>query len=48
MCFVRFSEQTAIIFLYNINLMVVISEAECVYCAVRTEYLNTIKVNPSL
>ena len=35
MCFVRISEQTAIISLYNINFLVFITE-ECVYCAVRT------------
>jgi hypothetical protein len=32
-------EQTAIISLYNINWLVFITETECVYCAVRTEYL---------
>ena len=31
---------TAIISLYNINWLVFITETECVYCAVRTEYLN--------
>jgi hypothetical protein len=39
MCFVRISEQTAIISLYNINWLVFITEKECVYCAVRTERL---------
>jgi hypothetical protein len=34
------SEQTAIISLYNINLSVFITEAESVYCAVRTGSLN--------
>jgi len=28
--------------------MVFINETECVYCAVRTGYLNTIQVNISL
>ena len=40
MCFVWISEQTAIISLYSINLSVFINEAETVYCAVRTGYLN--------
>jgi len=40
MCFVWISEQTAIISLYNINWLVFITETECVYCAVRTGYLN--------
>ena len=35
MCFVWFWEQTAIISLYNLNWLVFITEAECVYCAVR-------------
>ena len=37
-CFVWFSEQTAIISLYNINWLVFITETECFYCAVRTEF----------
>jgi hypothetical protein len=37
MCFVWISEQTAIIFLFSINLLVSIIEMESVYCAVRTE-----------
>jgi len=40
MCFAWISEQRAIISLYNINLAVFISEAESVYCAVRTGPLN--------
>ena len=40
MCSVWISEQTAIISLYNINWFVFITEAECVYCAVRTEGLR--------
>jgi hypothetical protein len=39
MCFVWISEQTAIISLYSINWLVFITETECVYCAVRTEFL---------
>ena len=48
MCFVWISEQTAIISLYSINWLVVITETECVYCAVRTECLHTIQVNASV
>jgi len=40
MCFAWISEQTAIISLYSINLTVFITEAESVYCAVRTGSLN--------
>jgi len=40
MCFVWISKQTAIISLYSINLSVFITEAESVYCAVRTGSLN--------
>jgi hypothetical protein len=39
MCFVWISEQTAIISLYGINLLVFITETESVYSAVRTESL---------
>ena len=45
MCFVWIWEQTAIISLYNINWLVFITETECVYCAVRTDCLKTIKEN---
>ena len=45
MCFVWISEQTAIISLYSINWLVCITETECVYCAVRTGYLNVIEIN---
>jgi hypothetical protein len=38
------SEQTAIISHHNINLLVFITETECVYCAVRTGALNVIQV----
>ena len=41
MCFVWIWEQTAIISLYSINLLVFITETECVYCAVRTGSLYT-------
>jgi hypothetical protein len=37
-CFVWISEQTAIISLYSISWFVFITETECVYWAVRTEY----------
>ena len=40
MCFVWISEQTAIISLYSFNLSVFKTEAESVYCAVRTGGLN--------
>ena len=39
MCFVWIWEQTAIISLYSINWLVFITETQCVYCAVRTEFL---------
>ena len=39
------AERTAIIFLYRINRLVFITEAEYVYCAVRTGSLNIIQVN---
>jgi len=39
-CFLRFSWQTAIIYLYGINQLVLITEAKCVYCAVQTESLK--------
>ena len=45
MCFVWISEQTAIISLYSIDWLVFITETECVYCAVRTGYLNVIQFN---
>jgi len=40
MCFVWIWEQTAIISLYSINWLVFVTDTKCVYCAVRTEYLN--------
>jgi hypothetical protein len=48
MNFVWISEQTAITSLYSINWLVFITETECAYCAVRTEYLNIIQANISL
>jgi hypothetical protein len=39
MCFVLVLEQTAIISLHSINCFVFITEMECVYSAVRTEFL---------
>jgi len=40
MCFVWMWEQTAIISLHSINWLVCITETECVYCEVRTEFLT--------
>jgi hypothetical protein len=42
------SEQTAIISLYSIKLSVVKTEAENVYCAVRTGSLNQTDTDDSL
>ena len=42
MCFVWIWEQTAIISLYSINWLVCITETQCVYCAIRAEYLYII------
>jgi hypothetical protein len=39
MCFVRISEQTATFALKNIKRLVIITEVESVYSAVRTESL---------
>jgi len=44
MCFEWIWEHTASISLFNLNWLVVIAETESVYCAVRTEYINIIKV----
>jgi hypothetical protein len=44
MCFVWIAEQTAIISLCSVNWLVFITEMGCVYCAVRTGYLNKIQV----
>jgi len=45
MCFVWISEQTTIISLYNINLLVFITETESVYCAVQTGSPNACQIN---
>jgi len=45
MCFVWISEQTAIISLFSINWLALVTEVECVYSAVRTGYLNIIQVS---
>ena len=45
MCFVWIWEQTAIISLYSINWLVFITEWECVFCAVRAQYLNITHFN---
>ena len=42
MCFVRISEQTAIISHYNINWLIFVTEKESVYCAVRAECLRIV------
>ena len=44
-CFVRVSEQTADISLHHINYFCFITETERVYCAVRDEFSNRVKVN---
>ena len=44
MSFICLSEQTAIIFVYSGNWLNFITD-ECVYCAVRSGYLNLISVN---
>jgi len=48
MCFVWISEQTAIIFLYNINWLVFTTERECVYCAVRDEFVYVVHLTSRL
>jgi hypothetical protein len=40
-CFVWIWEQTSIISLYKINWLVFRTETKCVYCAVRTGYINS-------
>jgi len=45
MYLVWISEQTAIIFLYKISLMVLITEKKTVYRAVGAECLSVIQVN---
>jgi len=48
MCFVRISEQTAIISVNSTNLLVFITEMKSVYCAVRTGSLNQTNAVSSL
>jgi hypothetical protein len=48
MCFVWITEQTAIISLHNLNWLVFITEAECVYRVVQTESLNIIQIGITL
>jgi hypothetical protein len=43
--FIWFSEQAEIMFIYRINCLIFITEAECVYCAVRAESSKIIEVN---
>jgi hypothetical protein len=38
-------KQREIISLYTVNRLVFITETECVYCAVRTGYLNVVQIN---
>jgi hypothetical protein len=44
MYYVLFSEKKGIVSPYSINLLISITEAKCVYCAVRTESVDTIQV----
>jgi len=44
--FIWVCAQTAIISLYNIKRPILIMEVYCVYCVVRTEYLNVTPVLP--
>ena len=48
-CFVWFSQQTAVIYLYRINWQLFVTDTENVYYAVRTNYVSIglIKVNLS-
>jgi hypothetical protein len=48
MCFVRISKQAATISPYNMNLLVFVTEKQCAYWAVRTEYLNAIQLDIGL
>lgn len=45
MCFLWLSEQTAFVPLCSVNSEVYLTEANYVYCAVLTEYLNTVQDN---
>ena len=40
MCFVWFSEETVTFDLHIINRLIILTEVECVYCAIRTESLH--------
>ena len=42
--FVWISEKEAVVFLYSINWLVFVTQAQCVYCAVRTGALCVIQV----
>ena len=44
MCHVWISEKNSDYFAMRPNCLVFISETECVYCAVRTESLNTVRL----
>ena len=46
--FVWISEQRAVSSVYSINSLAFITERKCVYCAVRTGYVNIIQVTCSL
>jgi len=40
-----YDSQTTNVILYAINLLIFLTELECVYCAIRTAYLNIIRVS---
>jgi len=44
MCFFWFSKQTVVISLYTVNLLGFVTQTVCVYCTVRTESWNIIKL----
>jgi uncharacterized membrane protein len=45
MCLVCTKVSTVIVFLCSIKLLVFTTEQKCVYCAVRTGFLNVIQAN---
>jgi hypothetical protein len=47
-CFVWISEQTSIFSVQSINWLVFMTDTECVYCAVRVEFLCTVQVNVTI
>ena len=47
LCVLYLTEQIEITYLYSINWFHLISEMLCLYCVVRTEYLNTVLDYPS-